>query len=85
MLLLAAMGPHCSFDFTDPPPLDPTADSDGDGLPDGRELELGTDPHLADSDGDGLGDLLETTLGTLPSARSSSGSTTCTGVRMRWA
>jgi hypothetical protein len=31
-------------------------DSDGDGLSDLRELELGTDPFLADSDGDGAWD-----------------------------
>ncbi len=33
-----------------------TADSDGDGLTDVREVELGTDPATADSDGDGLND-----------------------------
>ncbi|MGY8687669.1 MAG: LamG-like jellyroll fold domain-containing protein, partial [Verrucomicrobiales bacterium] len=32
------------------------ADSDGDGLDDQREAELGTDPLVADSDGDGLQD-----------------------------
>ncbi len=32
------------------------ADSDGDGLDDGREGELGTDPFNVDSDGDGLND-----------------------------
>ena len=32
------------------------ADSDGDGLDDQREAELGTDPLVADSDGDGLSD-----------------------------
>lgn len=31
-------------------------DSDGDGLPDGEEMRLGTDPHRADSDSDGLSD-----------------------------
>ena len=31
-------------------------DSDGDGLTDVRERELGTDPELADTDGDGLDD-----------------------------
>jgi hypothetical protein len=34
-------------------------DSDGDTLPDWRELELGTNPHLADTDGDGLSDAAE--------------------------
>jgi hypothetical protein len=41
-------------------------DSDGDGLTDAEEHELGTDPHLADSDGDGLNDLQEYLLGTDP-------------------
>jgi hypothetical protein len=31
-------------------------DSDGDGLTDAQEAELGTDPQLADSDGDGWDD-----------------------------
>ena len=31
-------------------------DSDGDGLTDAEEYELGTNPHLADTDGDGLPD-----------------------------
>lgn len=31
-------------------------DSDGDGLTDAQELQLGTDPHKADTDGDGLTD-----------------------------
>lgn len=39
--------------------LMPVADSDGDGLPDLIEEELGTDPVMADSDGDGCGDKLE--------------------------
>ena len=33
-----------------------TTDSDGDGLTDAREAELGTDPALTDTDGDGLSD-----------------------------
>jgi hypothetical protein len=41
-------------------------DSDGDGLSDAEEFELGTNPHLADSDGDGLNDLQEYLLGTDP-------------------
>ncbi len=48
---------------------DPTdADTDGDGLADGREVELGTDPTAADSDDDGLSDAREVELGTDPTA-----------------
>jgi hypothetical protein len=36
--------------------LDETADSDGDGLTDDDEVDLGTDPHDADTDGDGVRD-----------------------------
>lgn len=35
-------------------------DPDGDNLPNGKELEYGTDPSVADTDGDGLRDGLET-------------------------
>lgn len=34
----------------------PTADTDGDGIPDTAEVLLGTDPLLADTDGDGIND-----------------------------
>ncbi|HEY0215833.1 MAG TPA: VWA domain-containing protein [Cellulomonas sp.] len=45
---------------------DPDADSDGDGLPDAREIAAGTDPMRADTDGDGLDDLAEITAGLDP-------------------
>lgn len=41
-------------------------DSDGDGLTNQEEAELGTNPDEVDSDGDGLRDLKETTMGTDP-------------------
>lgn len=41
-------------------------DSDGDGLSDKEEADLGTDPELADSDGDGIDDGEELELGTNP-------------------
>ena len=41
--------------------IDPTLDSDGDGLPDFVEdCRLGTNPNLPDSDGDGINDFVET-------------------------
>ncbi|MFC7141106.1 hypothetical protein ACFQMA_14880 [Halosimplex aquaticum] len=53
---------------------DPTvADTDEDGLSDGRELELGTDPAAADTDGDGLPDGRERELGTDPAATDTDG------------
>jgi Tol biopolymer transport system component len=45
----------------------PQRDSDGDGLSDGQEASLGTDPNKADTDGDGLTDGMEVnTYGTNP-------------------
>jgi hypothetical protein len=41
-------------------------DTDGDGLTDDEEAELGTDPEKADSDDDGLSDGYEVELGTDP-------------------
>jgi len=46
--LLAMMGCEASGDCS--------ADSDGDGVDDCTEDELGTDPDLADTDGDGYSD-----------------------------
>lgn len=42
------------------------ADSDGDGLLDSDEIEMGTDPRKRDTDGDGLYDSFEVELGTNP-------------------
>ena len=41
-------------------------DSDGDGLTDAREAELGTDPNVADTDGGGVNDGDEVVAGTNP-------------------
>ncbi len=41
-------------------------DSDGDGVPDGRERHLGTDPNVADTDGDGMSDGTEVLRGSDP-------------------
>jgi hypothetical protein len=40
----------------------PSADSDGDGLPDAQERALGTDPLRGDTDGDFVGDQIEVRL-----------------------
>ena len=45
---------------------DSVADRDGDGLLDGYEIEIGTNPAARDSDGDGLGDRFEILAGTDP-------------------
>ncbi len=45
---------------------DATEDADGDGLTNGDEFGLGTDPHSADTDGDDLDDAEEGTRGTDP-------------------
>jgi len=42
-----------------PPPLDPLLDHDGDGLTNGQELALGTDPRNPDTDGDSTSDGVE--------------------------
>jgi len=41
--------------------MDDPADDDGDGLPNGAECALGTDPESDDTDGDGIGDNVEVT------------------------
>ncbi len=55
--LLAALG--CGPDNTGKDEPEGPVDSDGDGLMDDEEEELGTDPDLADSDGDGFDDGVE--------------------------
>jgi hypothetical protein len=49
----------------------PALDSDGDGLPDILELQLGTSPYKKDSDDDGINDLTE--MGDLAHPRDSDG------------
>lgn len=44
----------------------PVGDSDGDTIPDLKEIELGTDPQAADSDGDGVPDGVEQAAGSDP-------------------
>ena len=45
-------------------PIDAGADQDADGLTDGYEVGLGSDPNKKDSDNDGIGDFNETQAGT---------------------
>jgi hypothetical protein len=56
------------------PSIDPaTTDSDGDGLSDAVEAQIGTDPNKADTDGDGLPDLVEHANGLSPLAPDTDG------------
>ena len=47
-------------------PDDTKWDTDGDGAPDGKERDYGSNPRVADADGDGLNDSLEMRYGTHP-------------------
>src|SRR5581483_3966079 len=49
------------------------ADSDGDGLPDGAEVALGSDPEANDTDADGLSDGREAEMGTDPTRADTDG------------
>ena len=51
-----------------PAELDPAADPDQDGLTNGEEAELGTDPFKVDTDDDGLADADEVASGTSPTS-----------------
>lgn len=46
--------------------LNPAADEDGDGLTNGEEKSIGTDPEKSDTDGDGFSDKREVVAGTDP-------------------
>ncbi len=61
-------------------PLDPTLDSDGDGVTDVVELQFGGDPYNPDSDGDGWEDGEEVDLGSNPLDSSSVPQLTTWGV-----
>ena len=63
----------CSFGDAEEEDKDGTesVDSDGDGLSDSQESELGTDPSSADSDDDSIEDADEVELGTDPLAADS--------------
>ncbi|NDB96396.1 MAG: DUF5011 domain-containing protein, partial [Verrucomicrobia bacterium] len=59
--------------------LDPAGDEDGDGLANGQESTLGTNPYLQDTDGDGVGDPVEVADGTNPNDAGSYNSLRKTG------
>ena len=60
-------------DDTDEPWEEEWEDSDGDGIPDEVEEEIGTDPNESDTDGDGLDDLEELENGTDPTNEDTDG------------
>lgn len=51
---------------TEIPVLDPSQDTDGDGLRDDTEFVIGTNPNIPDTDGDGIPDGAEVLQGTDP-------------------
>ncbi len=48
-------------------------DTDGDGLSDDQEIDIGTSPTNSDTDGDGVSDKVEVDIGTSPTNRDSDG------------
>ena len=59
--------------ITEEPTPIPELDSDGDGIPDSLEVELGTDPFSTDSDEDEIKDSIEVMLGLDPLSGDSDG------------
>lgn len=64
------------------PPLDPAGDEDGDGLTNGQEDEIGTDPLDPDTDDDGLDDGLEVKIGTDPLKNDTDGDGVTDGIEV---
>ena len=59
-------------------------DTDGDGLPDMQEIQLGTNPQNPDSDGDGVSDKQELDNGTDPLNPDTDGDGLSDGDEIRW-
>ncbi len=72
------LAPDGDFDFDEIPNI-LDYDSDNDGVPDGKEIEDGTDPAEKDSDGDGMSDMDESYTGTDPLNPDSDGDGTVDG------
>jgi thiol-disulfide isomerase/thioredoxin len=66
LLAILALGLTMGCKATDDGEMDMGADNDGDGISNGDELEIGTDPENADTDGDGFDDAREWQDGTNP-------------------
>ncbi|MBN1334509.1 MAG: hypothetical protein JXB39_00955 [Deltaproteobacteria bacterium] len=64
--LLVGLLVSCDDGSGDDTAGDPPVDSDGDGLFDDEEAEIGTDPSKPDTDGDGFSDYDEVQSGTNP-------------------
>jgi hypothetical protein len=67
---------------TKTPPLDPNGDEDKDGLKNGEEDEIGTDPLDPDTDDDGLDDGLEVQIGTDPLKNDTDGDGVTDGIEV---
>jgi hypothetical protein len=63
-------------------PLDPNGDEDKDGLKNGEEDEIGTDPLDPDTDDDGLDDGLEVQIGTDPLKNDTDGDGVTDGIEV---
>ncbi|XOV79458.1 MAG: fibronectin type III domain-containing protein [Aestuariibacter sp.] len=61
----ACIGEYCSG-LSNTRSVIPERDSDGDGLTNSEEEEIGSNPYVVDTDGDGLTDAEENELGTSP-------------------
>src|SRR5438105_1895166 len=66
LALVVVAGCQGTMPPSTPPAVSTTLDSDGDGLTDDQEVDLGTDPLSSDTDGDGIPDGTEVSLGLDP-------------------
>jgi hypothetical protein len=64
-------------------PGNPNADSDNDGLTNGQESQMGTDPQNSDTDGDGMSDGQEAQAGTSPTNSDTDGDSVSDGQELQ--